>query len=71
MQTNGTFINGSEIPTLSEVWERVKDWAERVLTSENKAEAALTAGTLVLMGYVAFVVCQGLENYPIVGTVPF
>ena len=63
MQTNGTVVKGFELPTLSEVLKRVKDWAERVLTPENKAEAALTAGTLVLMGYVAFVVCHGLENY--------
>ncbi len=65
MQTLGTVVRGLELPTLSEVLERVKDWAQRVLTSENKAEAALTAGTLVLMGYVAFVVCQGLEHYTI------
>lgn len=62
MQTSGSIVRGFELPTLSEVVERVKDWAQRVLTSEKKAEAALTAGTLVLMGYVAFVACQGLEH---------
>ena len=66
MQTNGTVIHGLGIPTLSEVWEMMRDWAERVLTPERKAEGALTAGTLVLMGYVAFVVCRGLESYAIV-----
>jgi hypothetical protein len=65
MQTNETAIRELEIPTLAEIWERVKHWAERVLTSEKKAEAALTAGTLVLMGYVAFVVCRALEDYTI------
>ena len=63
MKTDGTVIQGFGIPTLSEVWEMVKDWAERLLTPEKKAEVILTAGTLVLMGYVAFVVCHGLENY--------
>ena len=63
MQTNGTVSHGLEIPTLSEIWETVKEWAARTLTPERKAEAALTAGTLVLMGYVAFVVSRGLENY--------
>ena len=58
MKTDGTVIHGLGIPALSEVWETVKDWAERVLTPEKKPEAALTAGTLVLMGYVAFVVCK-------------
>ena len=65
MQTNGTVVREFEIPTLSELWEAVKDWATRILTPERKAEAALTAGTLLLMGYVAFVVCQGLESYAI------
>ena len=67
MQTNGTIVSGSEIPTLSEVWGKVKDWAGRVLTSEKKPEATLTAGTLVLLGYVVFVVHQGLLNRTIVG----
>jgi len=65
MQTNGTVIREFEIPTLSEVWHSVKDWVDRLLTSERKAEASLTAGTLVLLGYVASVVCHGLENYTI------
>lgn len=67
MQTNGTVFSGLEIPTLSEVWGMVKNWAGRVLTSEKKSEAALTAGTLVLLGYVVFVVHQGLLNRTIVG----
>jgi hypothetical protein len=71
MQTNGTVIDGLRIPTFSEIWETVKDWANRSLTSERKAEAALTAGALVLFGYLAFVVHQGLENSTIVGTLPF
>jgi len=71
MQTKGTVIDGIRIPTFSEIWETVKDWVDRSLTSERKAEAALTAGTLVLLGYVAFIVHQGLENSTIVGTVPF
>ena len=71
MQTNSTIIGGFRIPTLSEIWETVRDWAERSLTSERKTEAVLTASTLVLMGYVAFVVHQGLENSTIVGTLPF
>ena len=71
MQTNGTVIHGLRIPKLSEIWQVVRDWADRSLTSERKAEVALTAGTLVLLGYVAFVVHQGLENSTIVGTLPF
>ena len=71
MQTNGTVIDGFRIPTFSEIWETVKDWADRTLTSERKAEAALTAGTLVLFGYVALIVHRGLENSSIVGTMPF
>ena len=71
MQTNGTIIDGLRIPTFSEIWETVKDWADRSLTSERKTEAALTAGTLVLLGYVAFIVHRGLENSTILGTVPF
>jgi hypothetical protein len=65
MQTNGTVIHGMKIPTLSEIWETVKGWSERVLTPERKAEAVLTGGTLILMGYVAFVVRMGLESYAI------
>ena len=65
MQTKGTAVHGLEIPTLSEVCQMVKEWTHRALTPEKRAEAALTAGTLVLMGYVAFVVCHGLENYTI------
>ena len=71
MQTNGTVIDGLRIPTFSEIWKTVKDWADRTLTSERKPEAALTAGTLVLFGYLAFVLHQGLENSTIVGTLPF
>lgn len=37
------------------LWEDLKECAERARTAENKAEASLTAGTLVLIGYVAFV----------------
>ncbi|KPK21216.1 MAG: hypothetical protein AMK69_22265 [Nitrospira bacterium SG8_3] len=71
MQTNGTVIDGLRVPTFSEIWEAVKDWANRSLTSERKAEAALTTGTLVLLGYVAFILHRGLENSTIVGTLPF
>ena len=67
MQTNRTVVRGLESPDLSEVWEVAKDWVERVLTSAKKPEAALTAGTLVLLGYVVFVVHQGLVNSTIVG----
>jgi hypothetical protein len=67
MQTNRTVTRGFETPSLSEVWEVVKDWVERLLTSEKKPEVALTAGTLMLLGYVVFVVHQGLVNRTILG----
>ena len=67
MPTNGTVASGLGIPTLSEVWGMVKDWAGRVLTSEKRLEAALTAGTLVLLGYVVFVMYRGLVNRTIAG----
>jgi hypothetical protein len=38
MRTNRSLVNGLEIPTLSEVCEMVKDWAERVLNSEKSDE---------------------------------
>ena len=60
MQTISRVIRGFEIPTPSEVWELVKGWAERRLAPERKIEVALTVGTLVLIGYVAFVVQRGL-----------
>jgi len=38
MRKDRILINGLEILTLSEVWEMVKDWAERVLNSEKSDE---------------------------------
>lgn len=67
MMANGRVLGSHEIAALSEVWEAMKVWFRTTFTPEKKAEVILTAGTLMLIGYFAFVSYQGLQNYTVTG----
>jgi hypothetical protein len=67
MRANGRAVRSYEIPALSQVWETMKDWVRSTFTPEKKAEVILTVGTLILIGYFAFVSYQGLQHYTIAG----
>ncbi|HJY83271.1 MAG TPA: hypothetical protein VKK81_19580 [Candidatus Binatia bacterium] len=48
------------------VWERVRAWAERTLTSETVAEIVLATVTISLTGSLLFSLYRALENYTII-----
>lgn len=62
MRVNGRVVRGHEIPSLSEVWEVMKAWVRSTLTPDREVEAAFAAGTLLFIGYFAFVTYQGSQN---------
>ena len=62
MRANGRVVRGHEIPSLSEVWEAMRAWVRSTLTPKREVEAAFAAGTLLLIGYFAFVTYPGSQN---------
>jgi hypothetical protein len=62
MRANGRAVRGREIPSLSEVWETIKAWVRSTLTPKRELEAAFAAGTLLFVGYFAFLAYQGSQN---------
>jgi hypothetical protein len=51
----------------SSAWERVREWAKRILAAESLAEGVLIVATFSLVGGLFFGLYQALQNYPIMG----
>jgi len=52
-------------------WQHIRDWAERLLTSERRAEIALLLSTLTLWVVLLFYLYRAFQNRTIVSISPY
>ena len=63
MRTDTRAIGGHKIDVPQVNLDRVKEWAKRAFSKERIAEVAVTAATVVVLGYVGGFLCQVAQSY--------